>query len=81
MAQHLTQFPLLPLQSIFVTKIAPGGLAEQDGCLRLGDKLAKVNDVDMINATHPEAVAALKSVTDSCSLVVSREVGGDRGES
>lgn len=61
-------------QSIFVTKIAPGGLAEQDGRLRLGDKLSRVNDVDMINATHAEAVAALKSVTDSCSLVVSREV-------
>ncbi len=57
-----------------MTKIAPGGLAEQDGRLRLGDKLSRVNDVDMINATHAEAVAALKSVTDSCSLVVSREV-------
>ena len=29
-------------QSIFVTKIASGGLAEQDGRLRLGDKLLKV---------------------------------------
>ena len=28
----------------------------------------------MVNATHAEAVAALKSVTDSCTLVVSREV-------
>ena len=31
------------LQSIFVTKIAPGGLAEVDGRLRLGDKLLKVS--------------------------------------
>ena len=30
------------LQSIFVTKIAPGGLAEADGRLRLGDKLLQV---------------------------------------
>ena len=29
-------------QSIYVTKIAPGGLAEQDGRLRLGDKLLMV---------------------------------------
>ncbi len=72
---HLSQCLYYLLQSIFVTKIAPGGLAEQDGNLRLGDKLSKVNEVDMINATHPEAVAALKSVTDSCSLIVSREVG------
>lgn len=28
----------------------------------------------MVNATHAEAVAALKSVTDVCRLVVSREV-------
>lgn len=28
----------------------------------------------MVNATHAEAVAALKSVTDICRLVVSREV-------
>lgn len=35
---------------------------------------SQVNDVDMVNATHAEAVAALKSVTDACKLVVSREV-------
>ena len=29
-------------ESIFITKIAPGGLAEQDGRLRLGDKLVLV---------------------------------------
>lgn len=34
--------PLCGLQSIFVTKIAPGGLAEADGRLRLGDKLLQV---------------------------------------
>ena len=28
----------------------------------------------MVNATHAEAVAALKSVTTSCQLIVSREV-------
>ena len=30
--------------------------------------------MDMVNATHAEAVAALKSVIDMCRLVVSREV-------
>ena len=34
----------------------------------------QVNDVDMVNATHAEAVAALKSVVDVCRLVLSREV-------
>ena len=31
------------LQSIFITRIAQGGLAEQDGRLRLGDKLISVS--------------------------------------
>ena len=30
-------------QSIFITRIAQGGLAEQDGRLRLGDKLISVS--------------------------------------
>jgi protein scribble len=61
-------------ESIFVTKIANGGLAEQDGRLRLGDKLLKVNDVNMVDATHTEAVTVLKNLKEKCSLVVSREV-------
>ena len=80
------------MQSIFITKIAAGGLAEQDGRLRLGDKLLsvslkdifpsafiyhiclKVNDHDMTNSTHHDAVGLLKEITDICNLVVSREV-------
>lgn len=34
----------------------------------------QVNDVNMVNATHAEAVAALKNVSSICQLVVSREV-------
>ena len=34
----------------------------------------QVNEQDMTNATHAEAVAALKNVTDVCLIVVSREV-------
>ena len=33
-----------------------------------------MNNINMANATHAEAVAALKSITSSCHLVVSREV-------
>lgn len=36
--------------------------------------LPQVNGNDMRNATHAEAVAALKSVSDVCKMVVSREV-------
>ena len=34
----------------------------------------QVNGKDMLNATHAEAVALLKSITDVCQMVVSREV-------
>jgi protein scribble len=61
-------------ESIFVTKIASGGLAEQDGRLRLGDKLLKVNDAGMVNATHTEAVTVLKNMKEVCRMTVSREV-------
>jgi protein scribble len=61
-------------ESIFITKIAPGGIAESDGRLRLGDKLLSVNGQSMLGCTHQEAVAALKRTLRSCLLVVSREV-------
>ena len=35
---------------------------------------SKVNDIDMVNATHAESVAALRNVIDVCRLIVSREV-------
>lgn len=36
--------------------------------------LWQVNDRDMTNSTHHDAVGLLKEITDVCKLVVSREV-------
>ena len=33
-----------------------------------------MNDVNMINATHVEAVSVLKNIKEVCLVVVSREV-------
>ena len=33
-----------------------------------------MNDVNMVDATHTEAVKVLKNLKERCSLVVSREV-------
>ncbi|XP_065897745.1 protein scribble homolog isoform X3 [Dysidea avara] len=59
---------------VFITKIAPGGLAEIDGRLRLGDRLLSVNGTDMTGISHSDAVEVLKGISDHCCLVVSREV-------
>lgn len=61
-------------ESIFITRIIRGGVAEKDGRLRLGDKLLLVNDNDMSEATHMQAVTALRGSQKKCYLRVSREV-------
>ncbi len=55
--------------AIFITKITPGGCAEVDGRLRPNDILWMVNDVDLSNADHTEAVAALKEAGQNVQLV------------
>ncbi|KAK3547795.1 hypothetical protein QTP86_031455, partial [Hemibagrus guttatus] len=46
--------------SIFITKIIPGGAAAQDGRLRVNDSILFVNDADVREVTHSEAVEVLK---------------------
>ena len=36
--------------------------------------VCQVNDEDMVNATHTEAVTVLKNMKEKCLLIVSREV-------
>ncbi|XP_064614910.1 disks large homolog 1-like isoform X2 [Liolophura sinensis] len=59
---------------IFVTKIIEGGAAEQDGRLAVGDRLIYVNDCNLENVTHEEAVGALKRTQDNVKLVVLKTV-------
>lgn len=58
--------------SIFITKIIPGGAAAADGRLKMNDVIVKVNDVDVSNATHTEAVEALKHAGTRVVLYVKR---------
>ncbi|XP_074605654.1 MAGUK family member discs large 1 isoform X3 [Brevipalpus obovatus] len=55
---------------IFVTKIMQNGAAHLDGRLRVGDKLLAVNSENLENVTHEEAVAILKSTSESVVLTV-----------
>ncbi|XP_033759866.1 disks large 1 tumor suppressor protein-like isoform X3 [Pecten maximus] len=57
---------------IFVTKIIEGGAAEQDGRLAMGDRLIAVNDENLENVSHEEAVAALKATQEVVRLTIAK---------
>lgn len=59
---------------IYVTRIIAGGAAQQDGRLQVGDKILKVNDSELIDITHEDAVMVLKSTGETVKLVISRGV-------
>ncbi|XP_069042882.1 disks large homolog 4-like isoform X2 [Lepisosteus oculatus] len=58
--------------SIFITKIIPGGAAAQDGRLRVNDCIFYVNEVDVREVTHSQAVEALKEAGAIVRLYVMR---------
>ncbi|NXE67074.1 DLG3 protein, partial [Calcarius ornatus] len=47
-------------EGIFVSFILAGGPADLSGELRRGDRILSVNGVNLRNATHEQAAAALK---------------------
>merc|ERR1719300_1636495 len=53
---------------IFVTAVQPGSPAAQQG-LQPGDKIIKVNDMDMTGVTREEAVLFLLSLNDQIDLI------------
>ncbi|XP_031626830.1 uncharacterized protein LOC116343080 isoform X3 [Contarinia nasturtii] len=54
---------------IFVTAVQPGSAASMQG-LTPGDKILKVNDMDMAGVTREEAVLFLLSLQDQIDLIV-----------
>jgi C-terminal processing protease CtpA/Prc len=55
---------------VFVSKIVNGGAAAACGRLRIGDRILRVNDVDVANARHEVAVKALVSAGRDVQLLV-----------
>jgi C-terminal processing protease CtpA/Prc len=55
---------------IFVTKIIPGGSADMDGKLAVGDRLISVNGISLEYVTHDDAVAAIASVVEQYNEIV-----------
>ncbi|KAI0218155.1 hypothetical protein LSAT2_030118 [Lamellibrachia satsuma] len=56
-------------EGIFVSFILAGGPADLSGELHRGDQLLSVNDIDLRNATHEQAAAALKGAGDAVDIV------------
>ncbi|THD23153.1 Leucine-rich repeat-containing protein 1 [Fasciola hepatica] len=57
---------------IFISRISNDGAAQNCG-LRVGDRILRVNDIDLRNATHDEAVEALIQPVTELHLEVRRD--------
>ncbi|KAJ8719039.1 hypothetical protein PYW07_016595 [Mythimna separata] len=55
---------------IFISHVVPGGVAARSGKLRMGDRLLKVNGVELPGATHRDAVQLLLQPGATLTLTV-----------
>ncbi|CAG7834536.1 unnamed protein product, partial [Allacma fusca] len=60
-------------QSIFISKVVPGGLADQAG-LKAGDRVVKVNGNDFTNIEHMAAVDTIRKAGNRIAFMVERKV-------
>lgn len=58
--------------SIYITRFIPNGPAAVDGRLKLEDIIVKVDDTDLIDVKHSEAVTALKNSGTRVQLLIKR---------
>uniref|UniRef100_A0A1A9VQR9 PDZ domain-containing protein n=1 Tax=Glossina austeni TaxID=7395 RepID=A0A1A9VQR9_GLOAU len=58
---------------IFISHVVPGGIASKCGKLRMGDRILKVNDVDVSRATHQEAVMELLKPGNEIKLTIQHD--------
>uniref|UniRef100_A0A667X089 Tyrosine-protein phosphatase non-receptor type 20 n=1 Tax=Myripristis murdjan TaxID=586833 RepID=A0A667X089_9TELE len=55
-----------------ISSITPGGPADVNGCLKPGDRLISVNDVNLEGLPHATTVEVLQNAPDDVTLVVSQ---------
>ncbi|KAJ8014061.1 hypothetical protein DPEC_G00036340 [Dallia pectoralis] len=58
---------------IYIKSLVPGGAAEQDGRIQIGDRLLGVDGTNLRGVTHREAVECLKKTGEVVSLLLERE--------
>lgn len=56
-------------EGIFISFILAGGVADLSGELRRGDQILAVNDIDLSDATHEKAAAALKGAGSTVAIL------------
>ncbi|KAL8588982.1 hypothetical protein ACOMHN_065764 [Nucella lapillus] len=57
---------------IFINTLTPGGIAHNDGRLRIGDRLIQVNGESLIGCSHTKAVRLLRESAGTVVLTISR---------
>ncbi|XP_050817917.1 inaD-like protein isoform X4 [Gopherus flavomarginatus] len=62
-----------PLDAIVIHEVYEEGAAARDGRLWAGDQILEVNGVDLRNASHEEAITALRQTPQKVQLVVYRD--------
>ncbi|XP_019222094.1 tyrosine-protein phosphatase non-receptor type 13 isoform X1 [Oreochromis niloticus] len=58
---------------IYIKSLVPGGAAEQDGRIQIGDRLLEVDGSNLRGVTHHQAVEFLKRTGEVVSLLLERE--------
>ncbi|XP_055333502.1 protein scribble homolog isoform X2 [Paramacrobiotus metropolitanus] len=61
-------------KSIFISRIAPGGIAERSGNLEVGDRIVAIDGQNIENARHSEAVKLLTGPEREVTLTIEREI-------
>ncbi|XP_006862542.1 PREDICTED: inaD-like protein [Chrysochloris asiatica] len=69
-----------PLDAIVIHEVYEEGAAARDGRLWVGDQILEVNGVDLRNASHEEAITALRHTPQKVRLVVYRDEAHYRDE-
>ncbi|XP_063775940.1 tyrosine-protein phosphatase non-receptor type 13 isoform X2 [Pseudophryne corroboree] len=59
---------------IFVKSISPGGVADIEGNLQVGDRVLQVNGENMHGATHSKAVSCIRSSKGLVQIEIAREL-------
>ncbi|XP_015246717.1 PREDICTED: multiple PDZ domain protein-like, partial [Cyprinodon variegatus] len=68
------------LGAVIIHEVNDGGAAQRDGRLQAGDQILEVNDIDLRQATHDEAIAVLRLTTQRVRLSVFRHQEAYREE-
>ncbi|KAJ0067194.1 hypothetical protein NL108_012930, partial [Boleophthalmus pectinirostris] len=58
---------------IYIKTLVPGGAAEKDGRIQIGDRLLEVDGSNLRGVTHQQAVECLKRTGEVVSLLLERE--------